>query len=273
MRKAHFSSSHVHAHTPLSGLSRPRGRTAFAAGILAAAALAAVQLAGQIDLAPQGEPSAKAPAGRSAPPLSPEVESRTPGIDVSHYQGAVDWRAVAQSGVRFAIIKATEGVAYTDPEFAANRDGAHAAGLVTGAYHFFEPADPGVSQADHFLAVSGIAAGDLPPILDLEHKPVGGDAALRAEAIAWLDHVASRTACTPMVYADVSFYDTYLGSEFERYPLYLADYAAEPNLPEGVSTYAIWQHSASGQVSGIAGKVDLDSFAGSEASLEALLCG
>jgi lysozyme len=90
------------------------------------------------------------------------------GIDVSHYQGVVDWQQVAQNGMAFAFAKATEGITYVDPQLAANWDGIRVAGLVRGAYHFFEPNDDAAQQAQHFLSTVQLQPGDLPPVLDVE---------------------------------------------------------------------------------------------------------
>ena len=97
------------------------------------------------------------------------------GLDVSHYQGTVDWASVLRQGYRFAFIKATEGTTWTDPEFSANWAGAKGAGLLRGAYHYYEPGDDPGQQADFFLNTVWphggqplLAPGDLPPVLDIE---------------------------------------------------------------------------------------------------------
>ncbi len=95
----------------------------------------------------------------------------TEGIDISHWQGTIDWNGVAGAGKRFAYMKASEGTSYRDPTYPTNRDQAKALGLYVGAYHFAQPGrTPGdaVAEADFFLAVSQLAAGDLLPALDLE---------------------------------------------------------------------------------------------------------
>lgn len=90
------------------------------------------------------------------------------GIDVSHFQGGIDWQAVAGDGVRFCFIKATEGVGDVDPMFHRNWTGAKAAGVLRGAYHFFHPNLDARQQAEHFLSVVTIEEGTLPPALDVE---------------------------------------------------------------------------------------------------------
>ena len=101
---------------------------------------------------------------------------RAKGIDVSNWNGAINWTKVAHAGYRFAFAKATEGTAYTDKTYTTNRNGSEGAGLVFGGYHFARPTGrnlaaataSAIKQANHFLAVAGPQPGELPPVLDLE---------------------------------------------------------------------------------------------------------
>src|SRR5918996_6642155 len=102
------------------------------------------------------------------------------GIDVSHFQGEVDWQAVAGAGVRFAFIKATEGVADIDPCFRQNWQDSRAAGLLRGAYHFLHPNLDAGQQAAHFLSVVRLDDDALPPALDIEVTDGVDPSALRA---------------------------------------------------------------------------------------------
>src|SRR3954468_18448069 len=89
------------------------------------------------------------------------------GVDVSDGQGTIDWKAAKGAGLGFAVIKATQGTYNTQKTFASNWSNAKAAGLVRAAYHFFDPTQDGVAQAQHFLSVVGpLGPGDLPPMLD-----------------------------------------------------------------------------------------------------------
>src|ERR1700743_1690699 len=91
------------------------------------------------------------------------------GIDVSHYDGTIDWAMVKASGIDFAFMKATEGTTFVDPEFAANWKAAGDAGVIRVVYHFFHPMDDPAAQADFFVATAGVPGkGDLPLALDLE---------------------------------------------------------------------------------------------------------
>src|SRR5262245_43937892 len=91
------------------------------------------------------------------------------GIDVSHYDGAIDWAAVKASGQAFAVAKSTEGTSYVDPTFATNWAAMKQHGVVRSAYHFFHANLDPIAEADHFLKIMGpLEPGDLPPVLDLE---------------------------------------------------------------------------------------------------------
>lgn len=193
------------------------------------------------------------------------------GIDVSHYQGRVDWAKVAAAGVVFAYAKATGGLTFVDPQFATNAAAAPAAGLHFGAYHFFLPADDPTEQAEHFLSVAKPGTGTLPPVLDIE-KTDGASDDLARKAVTWLEHVKEKTGCTPLVYASTAFYNSHLGAALSDYPLYLADYAKSPTVPRDAGTFVLWQHSQKGTVSGIAGHVDLDLYEAGSVPIEEFLC-
>jgi len=90
------------------------------------------------------------------------------GVDVSYYQGEIDWRTLRRSGVRFAYIKATEGTSLRDPRFAENWQRSHDAGMVRGAYHFFSICKSGAVQAANFIAAIPASTGSLPNALDAE---------------------------------------------------------------------------------------------------------
>jgi lysozyme len=193
------------------------------------------------------------------------------GIDVSHYQGTVSWPEVRQAGIEFAFAKATEGLTWTDPQLAVNWQGMKAAGLLRGAYHFFEPADDAAAQAQFFLQTVQLAAGDLPPVLDVETAG-SSPTALWEGVETWLQTVAAATQVQPFLYLDPTFANTNLApASLSAYPLWIADYGAtEPTLPAGWSSWLLWQHSQSGTVPGVAGAVDLDLLDGPIAKLVAL---
>src|SRR4051812_7873589 len=145
----------------------------------------------------------------SAPPTdSVEEEQRVcaagsvvKGVDVSHYDGAIDWVKVKAASIDFAFMKATESTNFVDPEFATNWKNSRASGVMRGAYHFFRPAIDPIQQADYFLSVMGPSSpGDLPPSLDLEVLDNLTGAQVTAAALQFLQHVQQKTNRVPIVY-------------------------------------------------------------------------
>ncbi|MGI4874822.1 MAG: glycoside hydrolase family 25 protein [Janthinobacterium lividum] len=191
------------------------------------------------------------------------------GIDVSAYQGSIDWAEVARHRVRFAFIKASEGVTLRDPRFPSNWEDARAAGILSGAYHYFQPNRDGAAQAALFMATVPLRSGDLPPVLDVEATQFHDVAELRREIHQWLELVEAHYGVRPILYSNYGFYRSYLAGHFDDYPLWLAHYEVEkPALPS--SKWIIWQHSDEAYVPGIRGAVDFNVFQGSYAALQAL---
>jgi len=145
--------------------------------------------------------------------------TRAKGIDVSNWNGAINWTKVAHAGYRFAFAKATEGTAYSDKTYTTNRNGSEGAGLVFGGYHFARPAGKNlaavtasaIKQANHFLAVAGPQPGELPPVLDLEATGNLGKKLLLAWSLAWLGQIEARTGVEPFLYTSPLFWKGRLG--------------------------------------------------------------
>ncbi|MCC3154150.1 glycoside hydrolase family 25 protein [Hymenobacter sp. BT770] len=191
------------------------------------------------------------------------------GIDVSAYQGRIDWPEVARHGVRFAFIKASEGGTLRDARFARNWRDARAAGVLCGAYHYFQANRDGQVQADLFARTVPIGPGDLPPVLDVEAANFHDVAVLRREVARWLRLIEAHYGVRPILYSNHSFYKRHLAGHFDSYPLWLAHYEVErPTMPR--NKWIIWQHSDEAYVPGIRGVVDFNVFQGSFESLQAL---
>ncbi|MEH6415834.1 glycoside hydrolase family 25 protein [Pseudomonas sp. CGJS7] len=186
------------------------------------------------------------------------------GIDVSHYQGTIDWTTVKAAGIAFAYAKATDGNTYLDPMFQTNWSGMQAAGVLRGAYHFYETHDDPVTQANWFVAnVGALGAGDLPPVVDIEsyNGDYGGNS-VAANLQIWLDTVETALGRRPMIYTNPSFWQQTVGAGFSGYPLWIAEYGVSaPTVPTDWSRWNLWQYSQSGSVDGVDGSVDLDVFA------------
>ena len=194
------------------------------------------------------------------------------GIDVSHYQGTVIWGDVFQEGYRFAFAKATEGTSYVDPEFENNMKNGTAAGLYMGAYHFADPEqDNATAEADHFISVISpyLKDGYLKPVLDLEEGSSLGKTALSNWVNIFMNEIRTKTGLTPIIYTNSNYADNYLDSSVTQWPLWIANYGvSSPNT--GIwDTWAFWQYSDSGSVTGIAGSVDTDYYNGDLQSLYA----
>lgn len=191
------------------------------------------------------------------------------GIDVSSYQGPIDWPVVARNRVRFAFIKASEGATLRDPRFARNWEQARAAGVLCGAYHYFHPNRDGQAQANLFADTVPLAPGDLPPVLDVEAPNIRDDVGLRREVARWLRLTEARYGVRPILYSNYGFYRRYLAGHFDDYPLWLAHYEVKrPALAR--SKWIIWQHSDESYVPGIRGMVDFNVFQGSFKALQAM---
>jgi GH25 family lysozyme M1 (1,4-beta-N-acetylmuramidase) len=216
----------------------------------------------------------------SPQPTLTEMAGTLEGIDVSHWQGTIDWPRVAAAGKKFVIMKATEGTGFVDWMYATNHAGARAAGIPTTAYHFANPgATPGdaVAEADHFVNIASLTDGDLVPALDLEQSGGLGTTALRNWVASWLAHVTARVGVKPMIYVSPAFWVKYLGDT--RYfadagykILWIAHWGvSNPTVPAqnwGGRGWTFWQYSDCGSVPGISGCVDLDRYNGT--NLEAV---
>ena len=191
------------------------------------------------------------------------------GIDVSAYQGRINWPEVARHNVQFAFIKATEGVTLRDRHFRRNWDAARAAGVYRGAYHYFQPNYDGARQANLFTRTVPLAPGDLPPVLDVEHAEFHDVAAMRRNVSVWLRLVERHYGVRPILYSNYSFYKRHLAGHFDKYPLWLAHYeVSAPRLPR--EKWIIWQHSDEAYIPGIRGTVDFNVFQGNVKTLLAL---
>lgn len=208
--------------------------------------------------------------------MSSNPTSRLTGIDVSHYQGQINWGAVKAAGCAFAFAKATEGTNVTDPYFATNWSGMKAAGLARGAYHFFHASEDAAQQAAHFLATVQLQPGDLPPVIDIEVSDNVANSTIVQGVQTWLDAVEQAAGVTPLIYTAASFWNAHLNNSFGRYPLWIAHYTAASTpapLPTGWTDWAFWQYSQSLHIDGVNGASDHDYFNGTTADLQALCVG
>jgi lysozyme len=207
----------------------------------------------------------------SGPAAALQGLAEVKGIDISHWQGQIDWGKVRAADVRVAYIKASEGKDYVDPTYARNRTDSAAAGVVTGAYDFARPGsrNPGdvvadaKAEAEHFLATANIKPGDLAPVLDLEDAGSLNPDQLSQWATTWSDTVQAATGVKPLLYTSPSFFEDKIGNKdavADKFRLWLAHWNTDtPRVPSQWQAWQGWQ-TGIGKVDGIAGDVDLDRF-------------
>jgi lysozyme len=198
------------------------------------------------------------------------------GIDVSSYQGKIDWGRVKamredEVHITFAFIKATEGVVLVDPYFQRNWREAPKAGVICGAYHYFRPRASGKWQAVFFLQNVKTEKGDLPMAVDVEELNGVAPEKMREELKAFLKQVEARTKIRPMIYSGLKFYEDNLQGYFDDYTLWIAHYY-QPQLNIAKATnWAFWQHSDKAKVNGINHITDFDAFKGDSLAFTKLL--
>lgn len=203
-------------------------------------------------------------------PNSPSSE-RYPvrGVDVSRYQGDIDWPVLAGQGIDFAFLKATEGSGLVDPRFAANLDGATAAGIRVGAYHFFSFESGGATQAGNVIRTVPAGDGMLPVAIDLEYygdfwlRPAPADD-VRRELGVLIDRLAAHYGRTPIVYTTGLEYDRYLSGAFPEVEIWIRDVWRTPSLSDG-REWTFWQFSDRHRLDGYTGDeefIDVNVFAG-----------
>ena len=193
------------------------------------------------------------------------------GVDVSTYQGTIDWAKVKASGRAFAITRVGDGLG-GDNTFAANWAGIKSAGMVRGAYQFFRASDDPIQQADILLGKIGTPQdGDLAPTLDLEVTDGQSASVIVSKVKQWLEHVKAKTGRTPMIYTSPGFWPSVGNPDLSAYVLWVAHWGTTcPTIPPGWNGFTFHQYSDSGSVSGISGAVDLDVFNGDQAALDKL---
>jgi len=219
-------------------------------------------------------------AGTVATPVAAQAGYPLGGIDVSHWQGSIDWPSVAASGkVNFAILKATESKSYEDPTFPTNASGAAGAGIPVGMYHVASPSaqlDDARAEADHFLGVAQPTAGNLVPVLDIELRNVPDGMApstLEGWVRAWLHRVTNVLGVRPMIYGSQYLFETKLANStwFADHGFKLWFAWPRTPLPPAMPAndwqeqgWTLWQWSWTGSIPGVSGDVDRDRYAGSD---------
>lgn len=202
------------------------------------------------------------------------------GIDVSKWQGKIDWAAVRSAGTKFAFIKATEGGDHIDERFQENWYGAKAAGVPRGAYHFVFWCRPAHEQAEWFRRNIPKDPDALPPVLDLEwngHSRLCPRKLPREQALEkirlMLRELEEHTGRRPIIYTDITFHkDIFEGSrEFDDYAFWIRSVAAEPQERYVERPWTFWQYTTTGRVPGVSGDVDRNAFYGTSEEWQTFL--
>lgn len=200
------------------------------------------------------------------------------GTDASRFQTRIDWAEARANGVNFAFLKATEGGDLADPMFRGHWEGARAAGVPVGAYHFWYHCRPGDEQARWFIRNVPRAAGALPPVLDLEWTPFSPtctrrtpQAELLREAALFMDILERHYGQRPIVYVSPDIYDDRELWRLPRAEFWLRSVADHPSVVYPGQDWTFWQYSGTALIPGIAGRGDANAFRGSPAAWQAWL--
>jgi len=200
------------------------------------------------------------------------------GIDISHYQVDIDWGLLSNAmvngcPVRFVIMKSTEGTGKLDETFYENYQSAGDYGFIRGAYHFWSNKSSARDQAYFFLKKVHLNDGDLPPVLDVEHKPKEQSVEdFQRDILTWLHIVEDKYHVKPIIYTYYKFKQSYLSAPvFDDYPYWIAHYYVEKIEYKG--PWKFWQHTDAGRLPGIKGYVDLNIYNGSYYDLKQMTIG
>ena len=201
------------------------------------------------------------------------------GIDVSHYQGDIDWELLRNQGtiddcpIRFVMIKATEGTTNIDDNFEQNFFQAREFGFTRGAYHYFSTRSAATDQARFFIENVKLEKGDLPPVLDVEQKPKGQSKEdFKHSVLEWLQVVEKHYGVKPILYTYYKFKMENLNdSVFDQFPYWIAHYYVDSVEYQG--QWKFWQHTDAGRLPGIKGYVDFNIYNGSYYDLRQLTIG
>lgn len=192
------------------------------------------------------------------------------GIDVSHWNGHINWQDVIEDDVNFVFMKASEGFNWHDSKFEENWQGASDVGLVKGAYHFFSSKD-GIRQADNLLGRLedvGYEPGDLLPVIDIEN--FDADRLSVDQFVEQISEMVGKLTDAvgepPIIYTLRSFWRRIGDPDFSQCPLWVVDLQDDgsPRLPEGWGDYVVHQYSFTGEIDGIRGDVDLNRLNGQD---------
>tara|TARA_Y100000815_G_C13338912_1_gene499042 strand:+ start:2146 stop:3024 length:879 start_codon:yes stop_codon:yes gene_type:complete len=187
------------------------------------------------------------------------------GMDVSEYQGNIDWERAQKVedtfSLSFAFIRATAGKDKVDSKFSYNWKEAKKNNFVRGAYHYYRPNENSILQANNFIQTVELSSGDFPPVLDIEKLPKTQSLdSLKLGLHRWLNKIEAHYKMKPIIYTGESYYNDFLKKEFSDYPFWIANYNIWKKKPE--KEWFMWQFTEKAKVEGIKGMIDLNVFNG-----------
>ncbi len=191
------------------------------------------------------------------------------GVDVSAYQGEIDWQTLSEQDISFAFIKATEGSSFVDKRFDYNFAQAQSTSLAVGAYHFFSYDSEGRTQAEHFIDTVEAFEGMLPPVIDLEFY---GDYAKNPPEREYVDEqlktmlslLEEHYGQKPIIYATETSYELYLSGDYGEYDIWIRNVITKPKLSDG-RQWTFWQYTNRERLDGYNGDekyIDVNVFNG-----------
>lgn len=198
--------------------------------------------------------------------LLSKYEDKVAGIDVSQYQGIINWnevRAIENTfPIRFAFIRATAGKDKLDNQFTTNWLEAKKNNIIRGAYHYYRPNENSLEQANNFIKNVTLQKGDLPPVLDIESLPKNQSLdSLKVGLKRWLEKVDAHYKVKPILYTGEKYYNEFLKEEFSDYTFWIANYNFF--VEDIKEDWLFWQFTEKATVSGIKGNVDVTIYNGS----------
>ena len=202
-------------------------------------------------------------------------EDKIKGIDVSAYQGDIDWNILSKQGIDFVFIKATEGSSYVDEMFKRNYENALKTDLKIGAYHFFSYDSNGEKQADNFIRNVPKVEKMLPPVVDIEfygnkYKNVPDIKKTQKQLQIMLEKLEEYYEKKPIIYATYKSYNLYIANNFEGNFIWIRDVYFRPNLIDN-RDWTFWQYSNKVRLNGYSGqekRIDMNVFNGDKEKFE-----
>lgn len=191
------------------------------------------------------------------------------GIDVSSYQGKIDWDLLSKQNIRFAFIKATEGSTFVDPYYKTNFSNAIKTDLRIGSYHFFSYDSSGLTQAENFISIVAKTDDILPPVVDVEFygdkekNPPDKDN-VRIELTNFIQAIETYYGKNPIIYATEKSYKLYIAGSFPDCDIWIRNVISKPKLSDN-RKWTLWQYTNRERLDGYHGDekyIDMNVFFG-----------